>query len=185
MDQKTIKLMTMHKALLPIDDVGRLYVPRIEGGKPLASIEDSSDTSIRRLEDYIQKRGRRLIKATRNNTNATRTSGTRITRKQKLEENQLYECFKRLTNDISHEKTLTWLRKGNLMAETESLLIAAQNNSIRTKYIKLRIDNTQQNSRCWLCGERDGTINHVINEGSKLAQPEYKTMHDWVDMMIL
>ena len=30
--------------------------------------------------------------------------------------------------------------KGNLMMETESLLIAAQNNAIRTNYIKARID---------------------------------------------
>ena len=36
---------------------------------------------IQRLEDCIQKRGRRLITATRNNTNDTRTSGTIITRK--------------------------------------------------------------------------------------------------------
>ena len=35
------------------------------------------DTSIQRLEGYIQKRRRRLITATRNNTNETRSSGTR------------------------------------------------------------------------------------------------------------
>ena len=46
--------MTMHKALHPRDDVGRLYLPRNEGGRGLASIEDSVDTSIR-LEDYIEK----------------------------------------------------------------------------------------------------------------------------------
>ena len=36
------------------------------------------------------------------------------------------------TNEISHEKTLTWLRKGNLKRETESLLIAAPNNTVRS-----------------------------------------------------
>ena len=84
-----------------------------------------------RLEDYTQKRRGRLITATRNNTNDTRTSGTTITRKQKWEEKQLYGRFKRLTSDISHKKTWTWLRKGNLKRETESLLIAAQNNALR------------------------------------------------------
>ena len=53
MDQRTRKLMTMHKALHPRDDVERLYVPRKEGGRGFASIEDSVDTSIQRLEDYI------------------------------------------------------------------------------------------------------------------------------------
>ncbi len=60
-------------------------------------------------------------------------------------------------------------KKGNLKRETESLLIAAQNNAIRTKHIKARIDKTQQNSKCRLCGDRDETINLIISECSKLA----------------
>ena len=43
---------------------------------------------------------------------------------------------------------------------------------------------TQQNSKCWLCGDRDETINHIISECSKLAQKEYKTRHDWVGKVI-
>ena len=53
MDQRTRKLMTMHKALNPRDDVDRLYVSRKEGGRELASIENSDEASIQRLEDYI------------------------------------------------------------------------------------------------------------------------------------
>ena len=41
MDQRTKQLMTMHKALHPRDDIESLYVSRREGGKGLASIEDS------------------------------------------------------------------------------------------------------------------------------------------------
>ena len=47
--------MTMHKALHPRDDIDRLYVSRKEGGRGLASIKDSVDASIQRLEDYIGK----------------------------------------------------------------------------------------------------------------------------------
>ena len=46
MDQRTRRLMIMHKALHPRDDVDRLYVSRKEGGRGLAIIEDSVDTSI-------------------------------------------------------------------------------------------------------------------------------------------
>ena len=56
MDQRTRKLMTMHKALHPRDDVDRLCVSRKKGGRGLASIEDSIDGSIQRLEDYIRRR---------------------------------------------------------------------------------------------------------------------------------
>ena len=75
--------MTMHKALHPRDDNERLYVSRREGGRRPVSTEDSMDTSIHRLEDYIQKRERILI--IKNNNNE-RTSGSTITRKQKWEE---------------------------------------------------------------------------------------------------
>ena len=51
MDQRTKKLMTMHKALHPRDDVDRLYVSRKVGRREPACIEDSVDTSIQRLED--------------------------------------------------------------------------------------------------------------------------------------
>ena len=171
--------MTMHKALHPRDGVDRLYVSRKRGGRGLSSIEDSVDVSIQRLEDYIEKRGGRLITSTRNNTDNTRTNRTTITRKQKWEEKQLYGRFNGLIN-ISHEKKWTCLRKGNLLRETGSLLIAEQYNTIRTNYIKAR----QQNSKCRLCGDRDETINHIMSECSKLAPKEYKTRHDWVGKII-
>ena len=85
--------------------------------------------------------------------------------------------------DVSHMKTWTWLRKRNLKRETRSLRTAAQNNAVRTNHIKPRIDKTQQNSRCWLGGARDETINH-ISECSKLTQKEYKTRHDWLGKVI-
>ena len=66
MDQRTRKLMTMHKALYPRDDVDRLYVSRKDGEIGLASIEDSVDASIQRWEDYIQKHDGGLITAIRN-----------------------------------------------------------------------------------------------------------------------
>ena len=60
---------------------------------------------------------------------------------------------------FAHDKRWTQLRKRNLKRETESLQIAVQNNTIRTIYIKAIINNTQQNSKFRLCGEKDETIN--------------------------
>ena len=44
--KKTRKLMTMHMALHPSDDVDRLYVSRKKEGRGLANVEDSVDASI-------------------------------------------------------------------------------------------------------------------------------------------
>ena len=184
MDQRTRKLITTHKALHPWDDVDKLYISRKEGGIGLASIEDSFDVSIQRLEDYIEKHERGLITAIRNDTDNTIDDRITTTRKQKWEEKQLYGHFKRLINNISYQKTCTWLRKGYLKREADYLLIAAQDNAIRTNHIKMRIDMTQQNGKCRLCGDKDETINHIISECSKLAPKEYKARHDWVGKVI-
>ncbi len=132
--------MTMYKVLHPRDDVDRLHVSRKKGGRGLASIEDSVDASIQ-LEDYIEKHDGGLITAIRNDIDHTMDNRMTITRQQKWEGKQLYGRFKRLINNISHDKTWTWQRKRNFKRETESFLIAAQNNAIRTSHIKVMIDN--------------------------------------------
>ena len=73
----------MHKVLHPRYDVDRLYVSRKEGGRGLASIEDSVDASIQRLEDYIEKHEEGLTTAIENDTENTVTNRMTITRKQK------------------------------------------------------------------------------------------------------
>ena len=103
-----------------------------------------------------------------------------ITRKQKCEEKQPSGRFKRPTSYILREKTWMWLWKGNSKRENESLLIAAQNNTVRTSIIKARLEKSQQKSKCRFWGDRDETINHILSECSKLVQKEYKTRHDWV-----
>ena len=102
-------------------------------------------------------------------------------RKQKWKTNiRIFQA----TNEISHEKTWTWLRKENLKKETEFLMITAQNYAITTNYVKGKIDNIQQNCKCWLGRDIDETINHIISKCRKLAQKKYKTGNDWMRKLI-
>ena len=124
--------MTMHKAVHPRDDVDRLYVSRKEGGIGLASIEDSVDASIQRFEDYIEKHEGGLFAVIRNDTDNTMNNRKTI-RKQKWEEKQLYRRFKRPINNISHQKTWTWLRKGNLKGTFGSTKQRQKNQSYKNE----------------------------------------------------
>ena len=63
-------------------------------------------------------------------------------------------------------------------------MIAAKNNALKTYHIKTKIDKTHQYNIYRLCGDRDETINHIINECRILAQKEYNTRHDWVGKVI-
>ena len=87
--------MTMHKALHPRKDVNIFYAPRKERGRGFACIEVNPHAPIQRLKYCIEMCGGLLIRATRNNTDNTSINGAKITRKQKWEEKQLYEHFKR------------------------------------------------------------------------------------------
>ena len=74
MEQRTRKLMTVHKALHPRDDVDRLYESRKKWGRGHARMEDSVDASIQRLVDYIEKHEGGLIIDTGNYIDNTETN---------------------------------------------------------------------------------------------------------------
>ena len=79
MYQRTRKIMTIHKVLNPRANIDRLYASWKEGGRFLASIEDSVDASIQRRRNYTEKRGEELITATRNDSDSTKTSRRTLT----------------------------------------------------------------------------------------------------------
>ena len=60
------------------------------------------------------------------------------------------------------------------MIAAQNNKITAQNNALKTNYIKEKIDNTLKNSMRRLCGDRDETVNHIIIEYSKVPPKEYK-----------
>ena len=124
------------------------YVWRQERGRRLNRIKDSDEESIQRLEDDIEKHGGRLIIASRSNTDDTRTNRITITRKQKWEGKHLNGHIKWLTSDISHADGSPKQRHQDISFQR-------------------RIDKTQQNSRCWLCGDSDETNNHIMTKCSK------------------
>ena len=62
--------------------------------------------------------------------------------------------------------------------QTESLIVAAQNQSIRANLVKAKIDKSQGNFLCRMCRKVDESIDHIVSGCSKLAQKDYKRRHD-------
>ena len=72
-----------------------------------------------------------------------------------------------------------WLYQQDLKKETEGLLIAAQDQALRTNYIKHKIDKVPGSSPlCRMCRNHNETIDHILSACPKLAQTEYKARHD-------
>ena len=84
----------------------------------------------------------------------------------------------RQTKEVRSDQCWAWLQNGDLKKETESLIVPAQNQSIRTNLVKARIDKNQGDSLCRMYGKVDGSIDHIVSGCNKLAQKEYKRRHD-------
>ena len=67
--------------------------------------------------------------------------------------------------------------------ETETLIVAAQNQSIRTNLVKAK-RFTKARKTCRLCKKVDESMNHVVSGCSKLAQKAYKRRHDNLGKMV-
>ena len=51
---------------------------------------------------------------------------------------------------IGEEDTFLWLSKGDLKTETESAIVATQDQALQTKYYTTKILNTKTDSKCRL-----------------------------------
>ena len=66
-----------------------------------------------------------------------------------------------------------------LIKTTEALIMITQEQVIRTNNTNAKIDKTEENSQCRMCGKAEESVNHVLSEWRNLAQKKYKIRHDW------
>ena len=83
-------------------------------------------------------------------------------RHKQWKEKQLHGKFIRETEEVRSEKTWGWIRKTYLRKETEGLVFAAQEQALRTNWIRKNIDGQEVSEKCRMCGERDVSITHLI-----------------------
>ena len=60
------------------------------------------------------------------------------------------------------------------------MILAAQDQALRTRYIQRASDGTNISPKCRKCNQKDETINHIASECPALAQNQHKKRHDTV-----
>ena len=70
--------------------------------------------------------------------------------------------YLRQTKEVRNDQCWAWLHNGDLKRETESLIVAAQNQSIRTNLVKEKIDKSQGDSLCRLSRKVDENVDHIV-----------------------
>ena len=90
----------------------------------------------------------------------------------------------RQTKEVRSDQCWAWLQNGDLKREAESLIVAAQNQSMRTNLVKVKISKSQRDSLCRVCRKVDESIDHIVSGCSKLAQKEYKRRNDYLEKIV-
>ena len=179
-DRKSKKTMTMYGALHPKSDVDRLCIKRKEGGRGLRSVECCVREEENSLGFYAAHSEENLIKgvyaAETINAEDTLTSGEfkkQIEQelKQYWIEKKMYGQFiRKMPENVDKNVTWQWLSKCDLKIGTEALLCTAQEQAIRTNYVKHYNDKTSESPLCRLCGKKCEGVQHLVCGCKKLAQ---------------
>jgi hypothetical protein len=73
-----------------------------------------------------------------------------------------------------------WLKYGDIKGETESTIVAAQDQAISTNYYKNKNLKKGSESKCRLCTQHEEAIDHLTSGCPILAKNEYLMRHDKV-----
>ena len=80
--------------------------------------------------------------------------------------------------DVDKELTHKWLQSSGLKAETEGFIIAAQDQSLATRYYQHKIIKNGTDPKCRLCHKFEESLEHIILGCPMLAKKEYLERHD-------
>ena len=131
---------------------------------------------------YVHGSEERLIQAARGDKIDGLEAASVLKRSKKekrledWEEKVVHRQYLRQTKEVRSNQCWASIQNGDLKRETESLIVAAQNQSIGTNLVK--IAKSQGDSLCRVCRKVDESIDHIVSGCSKLAQKEYKRRHD-------
>ena len=82
---------------------------------------------------------------------------------------------------VGNEQSYRWLKFGYIKGETESTIVAAQDQEISTNSFKNKILKEEVDSKCRLFTQHEETVDHLTSGCPILAKNEYLMRHDKVD----
>ena len=155
-----MKILAMNGCLHTRSNVARLYLPRKEGGRGLIGIEECVRRESKSLHGYLRESTEWMLRAALKEKVIVEEESLQDYEKRRKEEKvknwkekALHGEFVQQISGEAGEESWRWLRNGFLKKETEGLILAAQEQALRTNSIKYSIDKTSETPLCRLCGE--------------------------------
>ena len=87
----------------------------------------------------------------------------------------MHRQYRRLTEQppVDMKETYGWLKAANLPAATEGLVVAAQDQALRTRYNERKILHCDVSPTCRMCSVTLETVDHIGAGCSALAPMDY------------
>ena len=191
--------MTKYGFHHPKSNTNRLYIPREFGGRGVIRVIDCYRQECNGIANYLSnnnhdpfvdivkksegKKMRGLMSfAIKENMKyfKERTTKERIANFIEMPlHGQWFKQQEEITT-IQRGSSIGWLSNSNLRFETESLICAAQEQSLATKHVQAKIWKTGTSGKCRLCKEQDETISHIISGCKMLAATKYLHQHNQI-----
>ena len=186
LDTLTRKHLTMYGSLHPRSDVNRLYIARERGGRGLLSVEDSIRKIENDIAEYLEKTQEPILKLTQQ-VSINKAPVPKLTFEKEIKERRELNWKEKKLHGVWYKhlteydkNTNCWLRKSNLKPATESLILAAQDQALRTKWYDHNILKTSTEHQCRRCKAYPETIAHIVSGCPELAQGVYLKRHNAV-----
>ena len=185
-NRRTRKVMATNQELHFRSDVDKLSVSGMEGGKGLIKWKMCVKGEGNSLRWYVKHHIEPLIVAVRiSNTVPSKNSTQPKEFKQQNNEERLNNWRGKVMNgqyvrqieDKDKSNTWKWLMKIHLQGYTEVLICSAQEQPLRTNYVKFNIDKTGELPLYRMCRVKNETISHIVSDCNMSAQKEYKKRH--------
>ena len=75
--------------------------------------------------------------------------------KDKWKKKVMYgQYYREMTEVADCKNSWRWLQKSDLKTETEALIFAAQEQALRTNYVKCKVDKSIESPLCRLCKDK-------------------------------
>jgi len=79
---------------------------------------------------------------------------------------------------VENEESYWWLKFGDIKAETESTIVAAQGQAVSTHYFKNKMLKKETDCKSLLCKQHEETIDHLTAGCPILMKNKYFMRHD-------
>ena len=196
-DRTVRKTLTKGKYHHPKSNTHRLHLSRNKGGRGMISAVDCHRQECTALANYIVNGNNTLSRiiatveqpkkygllsfldpSKEGTTESIDKEHEREMRSMKLH-GDYFNQQEALPN-IDLEASRKWINSPHLRFETESLLCAAQEQALNTKYLQTKIWGTGKSCMCRLCKVKNETVHHIISGCKMLAQTQYLYRHNQV-----